>query len=386
MKLLRDILARKAEIKTRLEKNDPALTDEELGTLDTELRQLEADELKVRTEGLLERSRTPAAAVVVSPDAPAAEERAEVEDKFAKREYRSAFFRRLQGKALTSAEQRSLDTGTGSAGYAIPTTTLNMIKEKLFQYSVLWPLISKSFIPGNLNVPVSNAQADAAWHTQNGAVNPVDDTLVVVNLNGYELIKLVRMSRATWLMTVDAFEAYIVGQITKKLGRAIENAILNGTGTTNPTGILVGVTFDASNSATWDKTKGLLYDDVVSCVALLPTMYHQNARFIMPRATLFGSVRLIKDAFGRPIFVPDARETGPGTILGYEVVMDDLMPADTILFGDLDYYHANVQEGPIIDISTESGFTAAAIDYRGYMLMDSKPLLSEAFVKYTKSA
>lgn len=53
-------------------------------------------------------------------------------------EYRSAFLKRLQGKALNEAEKRAMTTAVESVGAGIPTTLLNKIEEKLRQTSALF--------------------------------------------------------------------------------------------------------------------------------------------------------------------------------------------------------------------------------------------------------
>lgn len=40
-------------------------------------------------------------------------------------EYRSAFFKRLQGRSLAEEEQRAMTSASASAGAAIPTVTMD---------------------------------------------------------------------------------------------------------------------------------------------------------------------------------------------------------------------------------------------------------------------
>ena len=146
--------------------------------------------------------------------------------------------------------------------------------------------------------------------------------------------------------------------------------------------ILAGITWDANNSHSY--ATAISYDDLVDGLALLPTMYHQNAVFVMNRKMLFSGIRKIKAQDGQPIFTYNPQDRAAMTILGYPVILDDYMPDDTILLGDLSYYYMNFAKAPTIDVSREAGFKSGKVTYRGLAVADGKPALAEAFVKIYK--
>lgn len=289
-------------------------------------------------------------------------------------EYRSAWLHRLQGRRLTDVEQRAMSTAAGSAGSVVPETTMNMIVERLEQRTALYPLISRSSVPGTLKIPVESAGSAAAWKQQNAAITATEANVTEVNLSGYELVKLVTVSIAAKRMTLAAFEAYIVNQIVRKMAIAIEAAIVSGSGVDEPTGILTGVTFTAgTNKVEFTKTGLPTYDNIMDALALLPGAYHAGAIFVCSNKTKYKYIRKIKDNDGRPFFEQ-------GMIDGKTVVVNDQVPDKKILIFDPAYYHWNAQQEITLDISDQSGFRSAQIDYRGYAIMDGKPLLSEAYV------
>lgn len=317
-------------------------------------------------------------------------------------EYRSAYLRKLQnrklteveGRAITSeAEKRALTTGSGSAGAAVPTTTFDKIIEKLRQTSVLFPLIMATYIPGNVVLPVANARNAALWSAEatTGALDN-DDTVAGVSLAGYTLAKFAKVSIATQVMTIDAFEAYIVNQIGEQLAIALENAILNGLGPTpgganlaQPSGILNFVTFDASNSITYPSSTGLDYDSFVNARALLGTMYRPKAVWVM-NSKMEAAVMKIKSSTGKPIFSQDPQNGFIQKILNIPYVVDDYMADNTILLARLDYYYMNFSQAPVIATDPSAGFTSSSVIYRGLLIADGKPALSEAFVKLYQGA
>lgn len=387
-KRLKEIEERKKEIRALLEKED----DEKLNLeeLEQELRAL--DEEKERLEKRAQIAKGIQAGTVPANPLPKPEVRKvtfegmERNEILSTPEYRSAYLKRLQGKPLTEVEERALTTAAGSAGAAVPTQTLNMIIDKLRQTSALFPRINVSYVPGNLSLVVADAKNAAAWKAEGSDGTPADDTVVEVNLTGYELIKLVEISAAAQAMTIDAFEAYIAAEIGRQMAIAVENAILNGTGSGQPTGILTGVTWDSTNSLTWPAGNSVDYDTLVDGLALLPTMYHQNAVFVMNRSMLFSGVRKIKTQDGQPIFTYNPQDPARNSILGYPVIVDDYMPDDTILLGDFSYYYWNFSQAPQIEASREAAFKSGKVVYRGLAVADGKPALSEAFVKLEESS
>jgi HK97 family phage major capsid protein len=309
------------------------------------------------------------------------------EEILASPEYRQSYYNRLLGKDLTDVEQRILTTAGASVGSAVPTTTLNMIIDRLRQTSVLFPKISVSNIPNNVTMVVANAKNASAWKAEGTNGTFLDDTVTSVTLNGYENIKLVEISATAYTSSIDALESYISAEIGRQMGISIENAILNGTGSANnqPVGILSGITWTSgTNYLNWG-AGAPTYDNLIDGVSYLPTLYHQNAVMVMSRATLFGGIRKIKQTTGEPIFIYNAQDKFAGSVFGYPVIINDYIANDVILFGDLSYYYFNFVRQPQIDFSRDFGFQSGRLSYRGMFIADGKPALTEAFVKIGKT-
>lgn len=178
-------------------------------------------------------------------------------------------------------------------------------------------------------------------------------------------------------MEISAFERYITDELKSCIADAIGAAIVNGTGSGQPTGILSGVAWSKKNTVT---TTALTADNILSAVALLPAGYAGGAKFAMSTATLFGNVYPLKNNDGDYIFT-DPERGGVHRLFGFEIVLDDNIPAGTVLFGNFRYYGVNIPQGVAIEVSRESGFTSGLIDYRALCIADGKPIVPEAFVK-----
>lgn len=152
-------------------------------------------------------------------------------------EYRSLWLRALQGAQLTAEERASLTSDTSEAGYAIPTITENRIFENLVQVAPLIGEIELLHIPGNVAIVFEDTVNDATIHTENAAMTPANDTIGRIMLTGFEMCKILTISAKMSMMSIDAFESWIVSNLSRKLAERIENFIVNGTGTNQPKGI-----------------------------------------------------------------------------------------------------------------------------------------------------
>ena len=303
-------------------------------------------------------------------------------------EYRSAFFKRLMGKDLTDGESRALaaaqaekradafNTLSNSAA-VVPTTTLNEVVKQARGVNGLFNEIRLFSVPNNLSVPVGTPGDAAAWHTEGSPVERKSVTTAAVTFTGRELIKVLSMSAAVKRMETAAFERYLTDELKNSIADAIGAAIVSGTGNGQPTGILSGIAWNTANTV---ETETLSADDLLKAIAMLPAGYAGGAKFAMSTATLFGSVYALKDNDGRYYFA-DPGNGGVHRLFGFEIVLDDNIPAGTILFGNFRYYGVNIPQGVAVEVSRESGFASGLIDYRALCIADGKPIVPGAFVK-----
>lgn len=431
-KRLKEIDARKTEIRGILEGNgefDAAAISNELESLSSEERGI------LQKIDLLQKAQSGQIGLNPIPEGRAAggltNAEAQMYEARSTKEYRDAFFNMLKfGKgSLTPEERGTLQAGnalangrnlqelrftsdSSSAGGAIPQITLDLVIQKMLIISAVYPFISKTNIKGNLKIPYENIFGDAAWTAEGTIVmtpgQQGTDTLGYLSLMAWDLIKMVQVSRVVEQLSVDAFEAYIVDKLFKKLMIAIENAILNGTGQTykQPTGILNAITWVTSGGASNGQNRivygksgqgllGLTYDTFTNIKGLLSAPYHPEAYWVVSSNTLYSGICSIKDALGRPIFLEnpqwglttaqgeqtDYQKTAVvGRVLGNPVIMSPYLADGTILFGALAFYHFNLSVDVLIEKSYEYGFGSNDVYYKGWLLGDGGVSQKEAFV------
>ena len=190
-------------------------------------------------------------------------------------------------------------------------------------------------------------------------------------------------------MSIAAFEAYLVQELTACVMECIADALVNGTGSAQGTG-LEAITW-TDTGATQNAVKvaasgSVSYANVVKLVSLLKRGYSMGAKFAMNNATLYNVFYGMVDGNGKPIFVADPKTDNVGKILGFEVVVDDNIADNAVYFGNFAKYMGyNIPDGIVVETSRESGFRKGLIDYRAMAIADCKPVVEEAFVKLYKA-
>ena len=315
-------------------------------------------------------------------------------------EYRSAFFKSLLGHTMTETEKAAFDAGmkqsekradaftsSTDAVALIPTQTLNEVIKKARTMGGLLAECRSFALPTKISIPVGTPSNKATWHTEGAAVDAEKVTPTAVSFDGYEIIKIFSISAKTRRMSIAAFEAYLVEELTACVMECINDALINGTGEEQGTGLITGITWDAGNTVTVAKGSAIAYADVTKTIALLKRGYANGAKWVMNNATLYNDFYGMVDANKRPIFIADPQGEKIGKLLGFEVVIDDNMPADTAILGNYGAYMGyNMPEGIAVEVSRESSFRKGLIDYRALAIADCKPIVEEAFVKLEISA
>lgn len=313
---------------------------------------------------------------------------------FGSNEYRSAFFKTMLGQELSSIEQRAFNTAqeveqraegfasSSNSSAALPETTLNEVIYKARKQGGLIAHVRNFNIPTKIKIPVGLPTQKANWHVEGQEVQAEHPDTVSIQFEGNEIIKVFSISVKAQTMSIQAFESYLVQELTQSVVETIDYALVNGTGKDQGQGILTGIKWDSTNTV--DLTGK--YTDFTKALALMKRGYNAGAKFAMSNATLYNIVYGVMDANQRPIFNHDPQLEDVGTIFGKTVVVDDHIEDGTIILGNFQYAGFNLPQGIALEKSTESSFRSGLIDFRAMAIADCKPLVDEAFIKLSAPA
>lgn len=376
IKRMKEINDRKAELRAMLEGTDEVNLDEikkELRDLNTEFETLE--NRKKTAEGIA--AGTIPAVEIENPVAARSAADAAADGE---KEYRAAWLRNIRGLELTDAETRALTTAASSVGATVPTITQNKIVEKVKQYCPLLDKIDLLRVPGGVTVPAEGTTTDAKTHAEGAAITADADTIVSVVLSGYEVTKLVTISKSVEKMSIDAFESWLVNKISRKIAEKIGYLIVYGSGSSEAQGINK-ITWGADNSVTVAKTASLTAANVQALVALLNGGYDSGAEWLMSKTTFFTDFHPLMNNSKDNIVT---EQNGSYRIMGYPISFDDRITVHEAFLGNI--YRGYVGNMPE-DITVTSQFVTRenAYDFLGCAMFDGKVQATEAFVKLVKA-
>lgn len=289
----------------------------------------------------------------------------------ASEEYRSAWGKMLQGKTLTEIEERAY--ATTDAGNAVPTAVADKFFEKMKKLAPMLSEITLMRVAGNLKFMAEGVRSSASIHTENTAVAPADDTLVSVQLGGYEFMKVIRISAAAKAMSVNAFEDWLVEMLAGDIARKVDDYIINDA----THGVVAMASTATTNVITQTSTSGYGYSDIMNLIALLPAAYDSEAKFLVNKATLYKDIKGILDSNNRPIFDPVEK-----SLCGYPVLVDDYVPVNKkqVYLGRWSDVVGNFSQDIEVARSDQSGFLNNSIDFRGTAIFDSALAKTDAVV------
>lgn len=291
-------------------------------------------------------------------------------------EYRSAFLNNLMGRQLNE-EQRAAFALAG-VDPVIPESMQTSIITKVKEYAPILSEITLLNVNGTVKFAVEGTVAGADLHTENAEITAATDTLVEVTLSTYEVTKLVQISDSVRTMTINAFESWLVDNLSESIALKIEYLIWNGTGSSQAKGINA-ITFDAAHKVEVAKSASLTAQNVFDLFGKLKTGYARNAKIYMNRKTLFSDFLPLVDKSKNDLVVATG---GTYYVLGTPVELTDSIADHEAIMFDPKKYVANMPENTNIKQSVDLRHNAYL--YLGVAQFDGKPALEEAFVKLVK--
>ena len=269
-----------------------------------------------------------------------------------------------KGKEFDLAiEQKALGISTNlgaDGGYAVPKVIDGDIDALLINISPMRSLAKVIQIGTSDYHKLVNLRGTSSGWVGEAAARPATNTPSLVDIKP-PMGELYANPQATQQMLDDVFfnaESWLAGEVATEFARAEGAAFITGTGTNQPTGFLTP-TYVATDDAT--RTFGQLQyvptgvagafsttnpvDVFYTLVGKFKKGYRQGAKFLTNKQVLF-QVAAMKDPSGRYIFTPVQSPSVPESILGYEVVEAEDMPA--VAAGSLSLAFGNFPQGYLI--------------------------------------
>ena len=246
-------------------------------------------------------------------------------------EYRTAFKNFIANGNRNELRAAAGNTTSGdNVGSVIPANLLNQIMEKIESVGTIYKLVTHTAYPVGQTIPREALKPVATWvgvaagnsgeglGSSVGKGATLDAAIVFAN---FKLRCEVAMTEEVATMALPAFESLFVKNVSLAMIRAIEFAIVEGTGVGQPTGIL-SAAVPAGQAIELAAGEELGYETLCAAEGAIPAEYEAGAKWCMTKKTFMSFVGMV-DTNGQPIARVNFGVDGKPEriLLGREVVL-----------------------------------------------------------------
>jgi HK97 family phage major capsid protein len=276
------------------------------------------------------------------------------------------------------------DTLKSTATQALSTDVYSTIVQHLVETSSLMragATVVTTSTGEDLVIPKSTGFVGSAIIGEGASITESDPTLATVTLKAFKYANYFEISQELANDTPTNLLSFLATQAALSLGLGATgygDDIINGTGTTQPRGLLLdaatGVTGPTGTGTSLgvQGTVGHGTDALWNLVGSVAEPYaaSPSAAFLMRNASDI-IVRKLKDTTGQPIQGLTTR----GQLLGYPSFIDPFVPAmanaaESIAFGDMSKYFVRIVNGIRFERSDEFKFQDDLIAFRCILRLD----------------
>ena len=319
---------------------------------------------------------------------------------FENRTQRDAFYAQSPVKSFLQRIRSMAAVGTRSARGAeltIPTEVLDILRDNLNQYSKLITKVRLRSVSGHARQNVIGKIPEGIWMEMCGKLNELDISFGNVEMDGYKVGGYISICNAILEDSDIALATEIINALGAAIGLALDKAILYGTSTKMPLGIVTRLAQTAkpgdyaANARPWvklsetnilaisGKTDAALFKALIEASGAAKGKHSRGQKFwAMNEKT---HMKLVANALS--INAAGAVVTGVnGTmpIIGGAIEELSFIPDDVIIGGYGDMYPLAERAGTTIGRSEHVRFIEDQTVFKGTARYDGKPAIAEAFV------
>lgn len=373
-KRLKEIRARKAEIKSLLEDTSKDVNleeiNKELDSLNEEQRSLEK---RAEIAKGLETGE-------VDPDTeetvPGADE--DEEDEGGKEDMKSEKRTSKMSKEVRSFLQYMMTGGKETRGVTlsngqavVPEELDNEIITEMREVSDVMNFINLKNVRGNLrvgNLSAIEANKDADGDTIEGKGGVTGD----ITFGSYRTSAKIELGVGLDAESLEAFKEIVVSELALALALKLEAEVMTGTGKNEAEGL-----FTAELPATQKMSvtaANFGHKALASLKGKIRRAYGKRASYVVNTETFHDEIEGMVDANGRPIY-----DSATELLLKKPIIISDEAPKGKILFGYGKRYWYNYNVAPQVASSEHEKFSEGMIVHRALAFGDGHVMDSKAF-------
>ena len=394
---LEEMKTREAELETAI---DEAETDEEKATVNEavdqfETEKAEADKVVADLEAEVDKLERELADIEQTPaEENKPEERAVIpqkETRTMKRwremsyEERTAFVQKEEMQSFLGEVRAAIKEkrAISNAGYLIPPGLLGLLRENIEDYSKLYRRVNLRQLGGTGRMVIEGTIPEAVWTEACANLNELDLSFSKVEVDGYKVGGYFKICNATLEDSDIDLANELITALGQAIGLALDKAILYGTGTKMPVGVVnaLAAVADTPNIISHASTVvgKALVQALIGDIAKAKSNYSRGEKIWIMNETTYSTLLaqfVETDANGAYVSVIN----GKMPVVGGDIIVLSFMPANTIIAGYFDLYLLAERAGTTIGTSEHAFWTADQTGFKGTARYDGKVLRDNAFV------
>ena len=293
---------------------------------------------------------------------------------------------------------RGQTRGIQGGELTIPVVMLDLIAENMYRYSKLLNRVRVRNVTGEARQTVAGVVPEAVWTEMCGVINELTFVFNQVTLDGYKVAGFIPVCNALLDDNDVNLAGVIVEMLTEAVGLAMDKAILYGTGTKMPLGIVTRLAQQSqpenypANARAWadlhtsniksisnDLTGTAFWAALQTDVAAAYNKYARGEMFWAMNSKTYAKLKAKAIATNLDgAFVAMIGGTLP--IVSGDIDVLEFMPDNDIVGGFGDLYLVGLRQGMTIESSREVQFIQDNTVFKGKMRADGVPVIAEAFV------
>lgn len=395
---------------------DAAATEEERGAVEEAITAFDEEKAanetaKVDLEEQIRELERQLQETEINQEAPKAEEPAEerkermetmpVRDRVFKMsaEERSAFFERDDVKKFLT-DVRNINTrAITNSGVLIPEVMLPYLQQIAEETSKMIKHVNLVHVPGKGRMIIDGGYPEGVWTEMCANLNELSISFNDIEIDGYKVGGYIKVCNALLEDSDISLASDIITKLGKAIGYALDKAILYGTGTKMPTGIVTRLaqtqapaTYPAT-ARTWadlhttnivsvtaaNSTGIKLFQSILTAFGAASNRFANGAKWFAMNEKTYN--KLLVESMG--INASGAIVAGMGDtmpVIGGAVEKLDWMADNNIVAGYDGLYLLGERAGAEIGQSEHQYFTSDQTVFKGTARYDGAPAIAEGFV------
>lgn len=292
-------------------------------------------------------------------------------------------------------EKRSV---TG-AELLIPTVMLDLLRENIGAYSKLISKVNLRSVPGKARQTVAGAIPEAVWTEMCAKLNELAVSFTAVEVDGYKVGGFIAICNAVLEDSDISLAQEIITSLGASIGYALDKAIIYGTGTKMPLGIVTRLaqsvkpddypaaarpwvdlhTSNVLSIPAANSTGVKLFQAILKNFGAAKSKYSRGVKFWAMNEATYNTMMaesMSINATGAVV----AGMNGTMPVVGGDVVTLDFIPDNNIIAGYGDLYLLAERAGTALSQSEHARFIEDQTVFKGTARYDGLPVIAEGFV------